>query len=67
MTDCYDYVRRTYGVPACVGLRVVAFGRPGVIVATRTQLHYVHVRWDGERRSVPVHPTDPELEYLRHD
>jgi len=61
--DCYDYVRRTYGVPAYVGVRVrVVPTREGVIVAARSDLHYVHVRMDDSRGPVPYHPRD--LSYL---
>lgn len=63
MADCYDYIRSYYGVPARVGMRVRLGGREGVIVRTRKQLHYVHVRFDGASFSVPAHPTS-EIEYL---
>jgi len=59
-----DYVRRTYGVDVRRGLRV-AYG-----AGDRRQLgtvtgatHYVQVRFDGQRHSVNVHPTDPDLSY----
>jgi hypothetical protein len=59
-----DYVRRTYGVDVKRGQRV-AFG-----AGERRQLgtvtgasHYVHVRFDGQRHSMNVHPTDPALSY----
>lgn len=61
--DCYDYVRGYYGVPAYVGVRVRGEGREGVIVGARSDLHYVHVRFDDQKFSVNVHPAD--LEYLR--
>lgn len=65
--DCYDYVRRTYGVPAYVGVRFRATeqlgkGREGVIVSARTDLHYAHIVFDGQRHAVPVHPKD--IEYV---
>lgn len=60
--DCYDYVRRYYGVPAYVGTIVRHHDKRGVLVRHRTQLHYVHVRFDGCKFSVPCHPTD-ELVY----
>jgi hypothetical protein len=56
--DCYDYVRRTYDVPAYIGTRVTVYGKPGVIVPARSDLHYIHVRFDGQRHSLPAHPTD---------
>jgi len=60
-----SYVRKTYGVPAKRGARIL-FGRPGherggVITGAS---HYVFVRFDGDKHSVPVHPTDDWLEYL---
>lgn len=60
--DCYDYVRRTYHVPAFIGTRVRVGERCGVLVRARSDLHYVHVRFDDARHSVPAHPTD--VEYL---
>lgn len=57
--DCYDYVRRTYGVPAYVGVKVrLSSGVEGVIVAAKSDLHYIHVRIEGRKFSVPCHPTD---------
>ena len=29
--DC-EYVRKYYGVPACIGRRVICYGKPGIIV-----------------------------------
>lgn len=63
MPDCYDYVRRYYGVPAYVNARVRIGNREGVLVRSTTG-HYVEVRFDGERRVTgPYHPTDG-VEYL---
>jgi hypothetical protein len=64
-SDCCDYVRRAYGVPARVGMRVkyLATGKEGVIVRKRENLHYIHVKFDGATFSVPCHPTDG-IEYL---
>ncbi len=63
MPDCYDYVRRHYGVPAYVGARVRIENREGVLVRSTTG-QYVEVRFDGERRVTgPYHPTDG-IEYL---
>lgn len=61
--DCYDYVRRYYSVPAYVGVRVKAGGKDGVIVAAKSDLHYVHIRLDGQKHSNPYHPTDG-IEYM---
>jgi hypothetical protein len=49
------YVRRYYGVPARRGARVEFDGQPGVI--TSCPGAYVRVRLDGQRCSVPAHPT----------
>jgi hypothetical protein len=61
--DCYEYVRNYYGVPAFVGGRVKIGQREGVLVRARSDLHYIHVRLDGQKHSVPAHPTS-EVEYL---
>ena len=61
--DCYDYVRRYYGVPAYIGVRVIVGGRDGVIVPAKHLQHYVHIKLDGERRSGIYHPTDG-VEYV---
>lgn len=58
--DCYDYVRRYYGVPAYVGMRVRVREREGVLVQGRGRSdQYLHIRFDGEdKTSGPYHPTD---------
>lgn len=57
--DCYDYVRRYYGVPAYVGVRVTVSGRAGVLVKPRCADQYVHILFDGDKRMRgPYHPTD---------
>lgn len=50
-----DYVRRTYGVPEKRGGRVVVDGRDGVITSFHDRR--LMVRFDGEPRPVPAHPT----------
>lgn len=50
-----EYVRRTYGVPAKRGGRVIVDGREGVITSFRGAV--LMVRLDGEARPVPAHPT----------
>jgi hypothetical protein len=61
--DCYDYVRRYYGVPAHIGVRVRVGGREGVLAQARPD-QYLHIRFDGEARvSGPYHPTD-DIAYL---
>lgn len=61
--DCYDYVRRTYRVPAYIGVRVRVGGKTGVLVPATSEQHYLHVRFDGERYAVHAHPTS-DVEYL---
>jgi hypothetical protein len=62
--DCYDYVRKTYGVPAYIGVRVQLLGGTmGTIVPAKHSLNYVHIRIDGARTSGVYHPTDG-LTYL---
>ena len=52
-----DYVCRHYGVPACIGRKVVAYGKTGVIMADYG--HYIGVMLDGDpkRRIGRYHPT----------
>ena len=58
-----EYVRQHYGVPACIGRRVVAYGKPGVIVEDRG--HYIGVNLDKDKpgRVNNYHPTD-QVTYL---
>lgn len=62
----YEYVKEYYGVKPEVGQRVKMLppNKPleGVIVGKRQYDHYVHVRFDGRKFDVPVHPL--ELAYL---
>ena len=61
--DCYDYVRRYYGVPAYIGMRVRVQGHEGVLVKSRGD-QYVYILFDGEQKKRgPYHPTDA-VEYL---
>jgi hypothetical protein len=60
----YDYVRRGYGVDPVVGARVrhtvtLQFGE--IARESRSQAHYVMVRFDGRTWAAPCHPT--ELDY----
>lgn len=60
----YDYVKRTYGVSPAVGQRVthtVTKNSGTVAREDKTQSHYVKVRFDGQKHTLPCHPT--ELEY----
>jgi hypothetical protein len=60
-----QWVRDSYGVPAKRGGRVRYTGekvpRLGTITGTRGP--YLRIRLDGDKRSMPFHPTW-ELEYL---
>lgn len=49
------YVRSYYGVPAKRGMRVTVDGRPGVIVSFPGAS--LGVRLDGQRHTIPAHPT----------
>jgi hypothetical protein len=59
----YEYVKATYCVPVEVGQRVtmkdhLGTVRTGVVVRKRSYDHCVHVRFDGRKFNVPVHPLD---------
>lgn len=56
-----EYVRRYYRVPAKRGGRVVVDGKSGVITSFRGAS--LTVRFDGDKRPVPCHPTW-RVEYL---
>lgn len=63
-TDCYAYVRKYYGIPAYVGMRVRVKEREGVLTRRRASDQYVYIRWDGDKHITgPYHPTDG-IEYL---
>jgi len=56
MSRDFEYVRRVYGVPAEMGLRVTVDSHPGVIAADRG--HYIGVRFDRDPQVVVnCHPT----------
>jgi hypothetical protein len=59
----YEYVKRYYGVNPVIGARVQVkgSGKLGVVVRKRCYDHYVHVKFDGQKFNVPVHPL--ELNY----
>ncbi len=64
MTDCYEYVRNYYNVPAYVGVRVRLKDKQGVLVKNSPSNQYVRIHWDGDKRPMgPYHPTDG-IEYL---
>lgn len=58
-----EYVRKIYGVPAKIGMRVTVHGKPGIIAEDRG--HYIGVNFDSDKPGVVknVHPTDG-VEYL---
>lgn len=65
MGEPYAYVRRAYGVTPTPGQRVrhQVTDRQGVITRERASAaHYVQVRFDGQKHTLPCHPT--ELDYL---
>lgn len=53
-----EYVRKYYGVNACIGRRVIVHGNQGVIAEDRG--HYIGVNFDKDKPSdiYNVHPTD---------
>ena len=61
----YDYIKRMYGVQPVIGNRVrhTVTNREGVISREdKNQGHYVQVKFDGQKHSLPCHPD--ELRYL---
>jgi hypothetical protein len=61
----YDYIKRTYQVMPRVGDRVrhTETDKLGTIAREKPSAgHYVQVRFDGQKHSLPCHPT--ALEYL---
>lgn len=55
----YDYIKRAYSVAPKVGSRVrhTETNRTGQITREdRGQAHYVQVRFDGDKHSLPCHP-----------
>lgn len=54
----FEYVNQYYGVSACVGRRVVAYGEPGTIVKDYGQ--YIGIVLDTAPHALPerYHPTD---------
>lgn len=58
-----EYVQKYYGVPACIGRRVIAYGKPGIIAGDRG--HYIGILLDSDKPGHVnnYHPTDG-IEYL---
>ncbi len=63
----YSYVKRTYGVDAQAGQTVVLRnegswnGTRGIIVYPGTSTAHVHVKVDGHKRPLIVHPDNIEI------
>jgi hypothetical protein len=59
----FEYVRKYYGVPACIGRRVKVDGQPGIIAEDRG--HYIGVNFDSDKPGhiENAHPTW-KVEYL---
>lgn len=62
MANC-EYVREYYGVPACIGRRVIAYGKPGIIAEDRG--NYIGLLLDEDKPGNVnnYHPTDG-IKYL---
>lgn len=58
-----EYIRNYYGVPLRRGLRVRVNGKLGVITGASSAQAHVNVRFDGQKHSIPCHPTW-RFEYL---
>jgi hypothetical protein len=59
-----EYVRNTYGVPACIGRKVAYKGRAGIISEDRG--NYIGVTFDDEKpgKISNFHPQTEGIEYL---
>ena len=53
-----EYVQNYYGVPACIGRRVICYGKPGIITEDRG--HYIGVTLDTDKPGTVnnYHPVD---------
>lgn len=58
-----EYVRQYYGVPACIGRRVMVYGKPGIIAEDRGNYIGVNLDTDKPGRVSNYHPTDG-VQYL---
>lgn len=58
-----EYVRQYYGVPACIGRRVMVYGKPGIIAEDRGNYIGVNLDTDKPGRVSNYHPTD-KVQYL---
>jgi len=54
----FEYVAKNYGVPACFGRRVTAYGKPGTIVEDRG--HHIGINLDSDKPNdvESYHPAD---------
>lgn len=57
-SSTFDYIRRTFGVPAHKGQRITWNGKSGVIVKAIRNPPWLRVRMDGERELRTVRPSD---------
>jgi hypothetical protein len=53
----FEYINETYGVNACVGRRVIADGKPGIIVGTRGAHIVVNLDHLKPHQTANYHPT----------
>lgn len=48
--SAFKFINRTYGVNACIGRRVIVYGKPATITADRG--HYIGITYDTDKPSV---------------
>ena len=60
----YEYVNKFYGLEVKPGMTVRMKDRFGVVARKRSYNHYVHVRFEGSKHDVPVHPMDLKYDNL---
>jgi hypothetical protein len=62
-----EYIRKTYNVPVKRGGRVrLKCGRRSMLGTITRATHYVYIRFDDTKITLPFHPLDGSLSYL-HD
>ena len=64
-TANFDYIKKTYDVPAKRGVVVVLEGTKRGVITSSDGAH-LRVKFDGSKYSVPVHPTW-EIAYFSKD
>ena len=62
----YEYIKRHYGVDPKIGQRITHYGKPGQIVRPVGDPQYLNVRFDGQKHTSNVHPTD-DVDYAPAD